>query len=48
MGKDEKEELRVECSVLEVCFSFDVGRSMLDVGRSSFKIIPYGITSKKR
>ena len=27
----------VECSVLDVCFSFDVGRWMFDVGRSSFK-----------
>jgi hypothetical protein len=79
MGKDEKKELSVECSVLDVCFSFDVGRSMFDVGparnalkpvwgqfnhmiyismftrpnalcmaggRSSFKIIPYGIILK--
>jgi len=29
-------EVDVESSVLTVCFSFDVGRSMLDVGRSSF------------
>jgi 3-dehydroquinate synthase class II len=27
----------VECSVLDVCFSFDVGRSMFDVGRSSLE-----------
>jgi hypothetical protein len=27
----------VGCSVLGLCFSFDVGRSMFDVGRSSFK-----------
>jgi len=33
----------VECSVLDIRFSFDVGCSMLDVGRSSFKTIPYGI-----
>ena len=33
----------IECSVLDIRFSFDVGRSMLDVRRSSFKTIPYGI-----
>jgi len=33
----------VECSALEVCFSFDVGRSMFDVGRSFFKTTQYGI-----
>ncbi len=33
----------VECSVLDNRFSFDVGRSMFDVRRSSFKTIPYGI-----
>ena len=27
----EKTEIAVECSVLGVCFSFDVGRSMFDV-----------------
>ena len=27
----------VKCSVLDVCFSFDVGRSMFNVGRSSLK-----------
>ncbi|MEA1949724.1 MAG: hypothetical protein U9N83_20830 [Thermodesulfobacteriota bacterium] len=26
-----KTEIVVECSVLDVCFSFDVGRSMFDV-----------------
>ncbi len=35
----------VECSVLDVCFSFDVGRSMFDVRRSSFKTAPYGINA---
>ncbi|MBW1702005.1 MAG: hypothetical protein JRJ69_00415 [Deltaproteobacteria bacterium] len=35
----------VECSVLDVCFSFDVGRSMFDVVRSSFKTTPYGINA---
>ena len=33
----------VECSELDIRFSFDVGRSMFNVGRSSFKTIPYGI-----
>lgn len=36
MGKDE--EIAVVCSVLDICFSFDVGRSMFDVGRSSFNL----------
>ncbi len=31
MGKDEETEIGVECSVLAVSFSFDVGRSMFDV-----------------
>ena len=35
----------VECSVLDVCFLFDVGRSMFDVRRSSFKTTPYGINA---
>jgi hypothetical protein len=43
MGKDEETEKGVECSILDVCFSFDVGRSMFDVGRSSFKTTLYGI-----
>jgi hypothetical protein len=30
----------VECSVLDVCFSFDIGRSMFDVRRSSLKTTP--------
>ncbi|MBN1842799.1 MAG: hypothetical protein JW883_11025, partial [Deltaproteobacteria bacterium] len=30
-------------SVLDIRFSFDVGRSMFDVRRSSFKTIPYGV-----
>jgi hypothetical protein len=29
-------EIDVKCSVLDICFSFDVGRSF-------FKTIPYGI-----
>jgi len=36
-------EIAVKCSVLDACFSFDVGRSMFDVGCSSFKTTPYGI-----
>ena len=32
-------------SVLDIRFSFDVGRSMFDVRRSSFKTIPYGINA---
>ena len=36
-------EIAVECSVLDIRFSFDVGRSTLDVRCSSFKTIPYGI-----
>ncbi len=28
----------VECSVLDIRFSFDVGRSMFDVRRSSFNV----------
>jgi hypothetical protein len=35
----------VECSVLDVCFLFDVGRSMFYVGCSSFKTTPYGINA---
>jgi hypothetical protein len=42
MGKDEETEIGVECSVLKVSFSFDVGRSMFDVRRSSFKTTLYG------
>ncbi len=34
MEKDEETEIAVECSLWVVCFSFDVGRSMFDVGRS--------------
>ena len=33
----------VECLVLDVCFSFDVGCSMFDVGRSSSEPTPHGI-----
>jgi hypothetical protein len=36
IGKDKETEIAVECSVLDIRFSFDVGRSMFDVGRSSF------------
>ena len=43
MGKDEETETAFECSALDIRFSFDVGRSMFDVRRSSFKTIPYGI-----
>ena len=35
----------VKCSVLDACFSFDVGRSMFDVRRSSFKTTPFGINA---
>ena len=38
MGKDEETEIAVECSVLGVCFLFDVGRSMFDV-HFLFKIV---------
>ena len=38
MGKDEETEIDVECSVLDVCFLFDVGSSMFDVRRSSFNL----------
>ncbi len=43
MGKNEETETAVDSSVLDIRFSFDVGRSMFDVGRSFFKTIPYGI-----
>ncbi|MEA3385562.1 MAG: hypothetical protein U9Q89_03825, partial [Thermodesulfobacteriota bacterium] len=36
--KDEETEIAIECSVLDICFSFDVGRSMFDVRRSSFNV----------
>jgi len=42
MEKDEETEIAVECSVLGVCFLFDVGRSMFDVGCSFFKTTKYG------
>ncbi len=35
----------VECSLMDICFLFDVGRSMFDVGRSYFKTTPYGINA---
>jgi len=31
MGKDEETEIAVECSVLDIRFSFDVGRWTLDI-----------------
>jgi len=31
MGKDEETEIAAECSVLDIRFSFNVGRSMFDV-----------------
>ncbi len=43
MGKYEETDTGVECSVLDVCFSFDVGRSMFDVRHSSFKTTLYDI-----
>ncbi|MEA3232850.1 MAG: hypothetical protein U9Q05_13935 [Thermodesulfobacteriota bacterium] len=42
MEKDEETKIVVECFILDVCFLFDVGRSMLNVGRSSFKTASYG------
>ena len=33
----------VECSLLDVCFSFHVGHSMFDVGRSSLETSPHGL-----
>ena len=41
--KDFIHKLRI--SLLDVCFSFDVGRSMFDVRRSSLKTKPYGINA---
>ena len=35
----------IECSVLDVCFLFDVGRSMFDVRRSSLKTTRYGMNA---
>jgi hypothetical protein len=43
MGKDEETEIGVKCSVFDIRFSFDVGRSMFDVRRSPLKTIPHGI-----
>jgi hypothetical protein len=34
----EETEIAVVCSVLDICFSFDVGRSMFDVRCSSFNV----------
>jgi hypothetical protein len=34
MGKNEEKEIGAPCSAMEVCFSFEVGRSMFDVQRS--------------
>jgi hypothetical protein len=36
----------LDYSVLDVCFSFDVGRSMFDVGRSSLKTTLMNVTSE--
>ncbi len=44
MGKDEETEIAVECSVLDIRFSFDVERSMFDVRRSSLQLSAYGAT----
>jgi four helix bundle protein len=41
--KDFIHKLRI--SLLDVCFLFDVGRSMFDVGCSSFKIASYGMNA---
>jgi hypothetical protein len=38
MGKDEETEIGVDCSVVDACFSFDVGSSMFDVRRSSLEL----------
>ena len=37
MRKDKETDIGTECSVLVLCFSFDVGCWKFDVGRSSFK-----------
>ena len=36
--KDKETEIAVDCSVLDIRFSFDVRRSMFDVRRSSFNV----------
>jgi hypothetical protein len=41
-------EIVVECSVLDVCFSFDVGCSMFDVGRSSFNMFDVHLSKQPR
>ena len=41
--KDFIHKLRI--SLLDIRFSFDVGRSMFDVGRSSLKTTPYGMNA---
>jgi hypothetical protein len=38
MEKDEETETGIECSVMEVCFSFDVERWTFDVRRSFFSV----------
>jgi len=38
----------VECSVLDIRFSFDVGRSMFDVGRSSFNMLDVHLSKQFR
>ena len=51
MEKNEETEIVVECFILDVCFysthlrRTGVERSMLNVGRSSFKTTSYGINS---
>jgi hypothetical protein len=42
MRKNEETEIAVECSVLDISFLFDVGRSMFDVRRSSLQLSVYG------
>jgi hypothetical protein len=41
MGKDEEKRIGTPCSTREVCFSFEVGRSMFDV-RRSFSVLDSG------
>jgi len=36
MKKDEETEIAVECSVLDIGFLLDIGRSMFDVRCSTF------------
>jgi len=48
MGKDEETEIAVECSVLDIRFSFEVGRSMFEVGRSSFNMFDVHLSKQFR